>query len=52
MSEDSVCESSFEFELNFKTTDMDKFYDKFPHRNTISCTYRYSKLNILKDGYS
>ena len=28
---------------------MDKFYDFFPHRNIISCTY--SKLNTLKDGY-
>ena len=29
---------------------MDQLYDKFPHRNIISCTY--SKLNTIKDGYS
>ena len=39
--------------LNINSTlkcTMNKFYDTFPHRNVILCTY--AKLNTIKDGYS
>ena len=29
---------------------MNKSYDKFPHRNIITCTHAI--LNTIKDGYS
>lgn len=42
--------AALNIDSTLKWHDMNKSYDKFPHRNIITCTH--AKLNTIKDGYS